>query len=548
MPQVSLALATAAAAAAAGTTSALLNSNPNSNPNAWNLAYVEPDTSTNFGYDIGYISYSQFFSVSAQEANATGVFFKGDGTKMYVVGTSGNDVNEYSLSTAWDISTASYIRNFVVAAQDTTPDDLFFTDDGTKMYIIGSGNDRVYQYNLSTAWDISTASYLQFFSVSAQDTSPTGIFFKGTGTSMYILGDTGNDVNEYSLSTAWDISTASYIRNFSVSAQDTAPESISFSPDGKSMFVVGSTNDNLYQYSLSTAWDISTASYLQMLNIGVQDANPRGVFFKPDGTKMYMVGLSGDKVYEYDININVRVNISAQETAPEGIFFKPDGTKMYVMGSSGDDVNEYSLSTAWDIATADYVQSKSISAQESAPNAVFFKPDGTKMYVMGSSGDDVNEYSLSTAWDLSTVTYVQSQSVATQDIGPAGLFFKPDGTKMYMAGFNTDTVYQYTLSTPWDVSTTTFVQSFSVAAKGNTEAIFFKPEGDKMYIIESTNDSVHQYNLSSAWDISTASYIQSFSVSSEDTIPTGLFFKPDGTRMYVVGQSNDTVWQYNFVE
>jgi hypothetical protein len=40
---------------------------------------------------------------------------------MYVVGTTGDDVNEYDLNTAWDITTASYLQNFSVAAQEIHP-------------------------------------------------------------------------------------------------------------------------------------------------------------------------------------------------------------------------------------------------------------------------------------------------------------------------------------------------------------------------------------------------------------------------------------------
>jgi hypothetical protein len=91
---------------------------------------------------------------------------------------------------------------------------------------------------------------------------------------------------------------------------------------------------------------------------------------------------------------------------------------MYVIGYTGDDVNEYDLGTAWDITTASYLQNFSVSAQEITPQGVFFKPDGTKMYVVGSVGDDVNEYDLSTAWDITTSSYLQNFSVAAQEVLP----------------------------------------------------------------------------------------------------------------------------------
>ena len=50
----------------------------------------------------------------------------------------------------------------------------------------------------------------------------------------------------------------------------------------------------------------------------------------------------------------------------------------------------------WDVSTAVYLQNFSIAGQEVTPQGMFFKPDGTKMYVIGQTGDDVNEYDIGT--------------------------------------------------------------------------------------------------------------------------------------------------------
>jgi hypothetical protein len=65
-----------------------------------------------------------------------------------------------------------------------------------------------------------------------------------------------------------------------------------------------------------------------------------------------------------------------------------------------------------------------------------------------------------------------------------------------------------------------------------------------MFITGSTGDDVNVYNLTTPWDISTSSFVGVFSVSSQDTFPSGIYIKPDGTKMYMVGQTNDTVFQY----
>jgi DNA-binding beta-propeller fold protein YncE len=499
------------------------------------------------------------FYVGDQETTPSGLFFKPDGTKMYVIGSVGDDVNEYDLSTAWDITTASYLQNFSVAAQETTPSGLFFKPDGTKMYVIGSVGDDVNEYDLSTAWDITTSSYLQNFSVAAQEIVPQDVFFKPDGTKMYVIGSTGDDVNEYNLSTAWDITTSSYLQNFSVAAQENSPQGIFFKPDGTKMYVIGYSGKDVNEYNLNTAWNVTTAWYSQNFSIAAGETSPQDVFFKPDGTKMYVIGSANDTVYRYtlstawDVSTAVWVtptteyfSVVAQETTPHDVFFKPDGTKMYVLGGSGDDVNEYDLSTAWDITTSSYLQKFSVAAQENSPQGIFFKPDGTKMYVIGTVGDDVNEYDLSTAWDVSTASYLQSFSVAAQETSPQNVFFKPDGTKMYVIGYSGKDVNEYDLSTAWDVSTASYLQLKSIAAQETfPTGIFFKPDGTKMYVIGFTYDNVSEYDLSSAWDVSTASYLQNFSVATQEMVPQGIFFKPDGTKMYVIGSGGDAVLSYD---
>ena len=498
------------------------------------------------------------FDVRPNDTTATGIHFSPDGTKMYVAGDAGNDINEYTLSTAWDITTASYVQAGYIGSQESTPEGVFFKPDGTKMYVTGNAGDDVNEYTLSTAWNVSTASYVQSFSVATQETAPTSLFFKPDGTKMYVIGYVGDDVNEYTLSTAWNVSTASYVQSFSVAAQETSPQGIFFKPDGTKMYVIGTTGDDVNEYTLSTAWNVSTASYLQNFSVAAQDTYPTGISFKSDGTKMYVLGQNENLVFEYDLstawdistasfyNPQSYIGVYGRETAPQSIFFKPDGTKMYVIGYVGDDVNEYDLSTAWDITTASYVQVKSISAQENTAYGLFFSPSGTKMYVTGAS-DEVNEYTLSTAWNVSTASYVQVKSTTGELYNPTGIFFKPDGLNMYITGAGEGAVFKYSLSTAWDISTATIPSygKIPILSLSALTGLFFKSDGTKMYVLDATSDAVNEYTLSTAWDITTASWVYKFYVSSQENAPTSLFFKPDGTKMYVIGTTGDDVNEYD---
>ena len=53
------------------------------------------------------------YSVITNTQAATGMSFNNDGTKMYIANTysSYDDIDEYSLSTAFDVSSASYVRD-----------------------------------------------------------------------------------------------------------------------------------------------------------------------------------------------------------------------------------------------------------------------------------------------------------------------------------------------------------------------------------------------------------------------------------------------------
>ena len=202
---------------------------------------------------------------------------------------------------AWDITAATYVSTKGVSAQDNTPRGVAFSGDGTKMFVMGYSNKSVYRYDLSTGWDITTASYVTSKSVYAQAVGPLDVTFSGDGTTMFVVDTNSDSVYRYDLSTAWDITTASYVTSKSVYAQDANPFGVALSGDGTKMFVIGLDSDSVHRYDLGTAWDITTASYVSLKYVGSQDTGPVGVAFSGDGTKMFVIGSSNESVYRYDL-------------------------------------------------------------------------------------------------------------------------------------------------------------------------------------------------------------------------------------------------------
>jgi len=251
------------------------------------------------GYD------SVTFYTGSQAGNPRGLRLSEDGTKMYVADFSNEQIYQYSLSTADDVSTASYDSVFLTFSSQTAgPTGLHFNSDGTKMYLSGATSDAVYQYSLSTAWDLSTASYdSKSFSFATQDSNPWSVFINPEGTKMYVVGRANEKIFQYSLSTADDVSTASY-DSVSFTPQKSAsnvPVAVLFSSDGTKMYVINSdTSSTVYQYSLSTEFDLSTASYDSIsLDVESQSQLMQAMAFTTDQTKMLLIDSTNDNVFQY---------------------------------------------------------------------------------------------------------------------------------------------------------------------------------------------------------------------------------------------------------
>jgi len=131
---------------------------------------------------------------------------------------------------------------------------------------------------------------------------------------MYISGNSGDDINEYDLSTAWDLSTASYSQVFSFGDYQQTPLNIEFSSDGTKLFVYGSSagsshpeatsgNRIIDRWDLSTAWDVSTMTYHSYLNDPIGDA-VYGMTFNNDGTTLYVSTTTVVNVFDMSVNNN----------------------------------------------------------------------------------------------------------------------------------------------------------------------------------------------------------------------------------------------------
>lgn len=247
---------------------------------------------TSVGWNLSYVRYEHLFDTSLADGTH-GLYISPDGIHIYVVTSGATDrVHQYLLSTTWDITSATFVRSLSVNDKEPDLRTVYFKQNGTKMYIAGSAG-KVFEYNLGTAWDLSTAVYSQDFDFTSQTAGTDELYIREDG-KQFFISSTAN-IYSYTLTTAWDITSAEYVE-----LKNTITESIltmQFSSDGAYIFF-NKTGGTIERWALSIVFRISTMTADTDYIIG-PTGNALGIAFKPNGSKMYL--LIGTKIQEYTI-------------------------------------------------------------------------------------------------------------------------------------------------------------------------------------------------------------------------------------------------------
>lgn len=169
-------------------------------------------------------------------------------------------------------------EDFDYTLDDNNPYSSAFGDNETKLYMVGNETDSIHQYNLPAARNIDLAAPANVYDltpdVPTTDPWPTGIAFNNDGSKVFITlraGDVAQDfISSWSLSTPWDTTTMSHITDYDVTADGLPNDGIDglyIHPDGDVALVI--SDDDLYRYTMSTPFDISTLSLDGTVGTGV---------------------------------------------------------------------------------------------------------------------------------------------------------------------------------------------------------------------------------------------------------------------------------------
>jgi len=283
-----------------------------------------------------------------------GSFYNADGTKFYLAGEDGSySIHQYSLSTAYDVSTASYDSKVSPSfGSSIRIHGLTFNDDGSKL-IAARGND-LYEYTVSTPYDISTVSGTANHSIvmdtplslaSGSDAYFVNIRFNDDGTLAYLQNMRHQDHSSYpnakgafiiSLSTAYDIDSTLTLQSFADFDLGTHGESNKddeiggdISYDGTTVVIVDdnvtSGKTSVYKYRCKIPWNIGAGSleFIGSSEITLANSNATNIYnvrMSKDGNFFYYNEYQSSNadnaiVRVYNIQGNYSVTLPANTSA-----------------------------------------------------------------------------------------------------------------------------------------------------------------------------------------------------------------------------------------
>jgi hypothetical protein len=185
-----------------------------------------------------------------------GAIFSNNGLKAVVLSQTNNSLYSYTLSSAWDVTTMALVggSSFSLAGQGTVPYAFTASPDGAHVYVIPASNNTVFQYDLATAWNTTTASYSSL-SLASGVASALAMEISSDMEKLYIVNTSGSDAaRQYSMPTPGSLSGASYDSiSFTVGGQSTTTYGITFNDDCDQMYISDSITDTIYMYTGTAA-------------------------------------------------------------------------------------------------------------------------------------------------------------------------------------------------------------------------------------------------------------------------------------------------------
>lgn len=246
-------------------------------------------------------------------------------------------------------------------------------------------------------------------------------------------------------------------------------------------------------------------------------------------------------------------NAHFSTTSSRSTDFYPDGSRIYILGRDTENIAEYRLDSPWDITTSSYRRELDISGEmgsasqpESVAHGLYFrKTDGNKLWVFNRT--EIWEYTMSSSWNITTATQTGYKYLGDEVMRGHDIDFRPDGRVLYIEDRVLEVIFQYNLSTPWDITTANLDISIDIPNQNNAvQGIQFNPDGDRLYMVDTGMEEIFEYFLTTPYDLRSATFAGSYSLSSQMSDPVAITFDSDFDYFYITSEAQNRVYQYEY--
>lgn len=247
--------------------------------------------------------------------------------------------------------------------------------------------------------DLTTTSYDSEYQSFA--TSSYAVSISPDGAYLNVLTD--SNVYQWNLTTANDVSDGAASSSIFTGIQGFQQQGLCFAKNHAKMYTYASGPDRIYEYDVSNPALVSSASYTSRYKVlSGQDGNINGIHVTEDGAKLFAVGLGSDKIYAYTFGTpydvttltydGVSLSVSGQQSNPNDVTVSPDGLHVYITGRSPAAVHGYPLTSARDLSSWDSTTTSFIVSEETFPQGIAFSNDGAKMFITGNNQKNIYQY------------------------------------------------------------------------------------------------------------------------------------------------------------
>lgn len=259
-------------------------------------------------YNIAYLEDSGLrLNTADVTENARTIELVGNDTLLLIHSRNTATVVTYHLQIAGDISSAEYVSSF------STTDYLGTTQhesNGHGIYVKRDSADRVWLFNRREVWQFDlrepgnmlTANYSAYKDLAEHVERGHDIDFNASGNRFYVEDRNQALVMQFNLTEAWNISTLTFDCALDIAETHEAVRGIEFRPDGRKMYLLDTELQELQQFHLPDAWDICTAVF--ETRFALDTDNPRGFTWNRDGSKAYVMDATSNVITQYHVKMD----------------------------------------------------------------------------------------------------------------------------------------------------------------------------------------------------------------------------------------------------